>query len=60
MKVDIPVHTMTIKDENSGEQRTITTLRTVIEIAGMLEEMEKEIIDDKVREKVVEALAQSK
>ena len=60
MKVDIPVHAITIKDENSGEQKTITTLRTATEIAEMVEEMEKEIIDDKVREKVAEALAGSK
>ena len=60
MKIDIPVHTVTIKDEVSGEHRTITTLRTVTEIADMLDEMEREIIDDKVREKVAEALAQSR
>ena len=59
MKVDVPVHTLTIKDENSGEQKTITTLRTAPEIAEMVEEMEKEMIDDKVREIVAEALAQS-
>ena len=60
MKIDIPIHTVTIKDENSGEQKTITILRTATEIAQMVEEMEKEIIDDKVTEKVVEALAQAK
>ena len=60
MKIDISVHTVTIEDENSGEQKTITTLRTATEIAEMLEEMEKEIIDDKVREQVAEVLAQSK
>ena len=60
MKIDIPVCTVTIKDENSGQQKTITTLRTATEIAEMVEEMEREIIDDKVREKVAEALAGSK
>jgi hypothetical protein len=60
MKMDIPVHTVTIKDENSGEQKTIATLRTATELAEMVEEMEKEIIDDKVKETVAEALAQSK
>jgi hypothetical protein len=60
MKIDIPVHTVTIKDENSGEQKTITTLRSATEIAEMVEEMEKEIIDDKVTDKVAEALAESK
>ena len=60
MKIDIPVHTVIIKDEDSGEQKIITTLRTATEIAEMVEEMEKEIIDDKVREKVAEALAGSK
>jgi len=60
MEIYIPVHTVTIRDENSGEQKTITTLRTATEIAEMVEEMEKEIIEDKVREKVAEALVQSK
>ena len=59
MKVDIPVHAITIKDENSGEHKTITTLRTVAEIAGVVEETEKELIDDKVREMVAEALGQA-
>jgi hypothetical protein len=59
MKVDIPVHAISITDENSGEHKTITTVRTVAEIAGDIEETERELVEDKAREKVEEALAQS-
>ena len=60
MKIDIPVHTITMKEEVSGEHTTITILRTVTEIADMLDEIEREIIDDKITEKVAETLAQTK
>jgi hypothetical protein len=51
MKVDVPVHAIIAKDEDSGEQQTVTTLRTASEIAEMVEETEKDLIDEAMREK---------
>lgn len=59
MKIDVPIRAITIKDENSGEERTIKTLRSVDEIADELEEDEKDIVRYKVQVKVWEALGRS-
>lgn len=56
MKVEIEIHALTIKDENTGEFRTIKTLRSVDEIAGYIEESEKDEITSKLETKVIEAL----
>lgn len=57
MKVDVPVRAITIKDENTGESITIKTLRSAKEIGEMIQEIEKEIIADRVEAKVNEELA---
>jgi len=40
------INAITIKDENSGEEFTVHTLRTAAEIAGIIEETEKEVYEE--------------
>lgn len=48
MDLKIQVNTITIKDENVGEEYTIKTVRTVKEIYEDLTELEKEALENKV------------
>ena len=48
---DIPDNAITIRDENTGEEITISTVRTVGEIAGYLKESEKTSITKKIVER---------
>jgi len=56
MKVEIEIHSITIKDENTGEVKTINTLRNVDDIAGYIEESEKDEISYRVERQVIDAI----
>lgn len=60
MNIEIPVHLITIKDEKTGEEKTIKTLKTAVEIANYIEETEREDIAMRVEEAVGKALAEKK
>lgn len=48
---DIPDNAITIRDENTGEEITISTVRTVREIADYLKKSEKISITKKIVER---------
>ena len=50
MELKIKVHTITIKDEDSGEKYTVKTVRPAEEISGYIQETEKEALPDKVHD----------
>jgi len=56
VKVEVPVHAITIKDENTGKSRTVKTLRSVDEIADYVLEEEKDILTDKLEKVAIKAL----
>ena len=56
MEVKIKIRTLAIKDERTGEQFTVRTLRTAEDIAGYIEESEKDEMVSKLGEAVSEAL----
>lgn len=47
MAVKVKVNSTIIRDEKTGEAFRPRTLRTAREIAGLVEETEKEVISDK-------------
>jgi uncharacterized membrane protein YebE (DUF533 family) len=55
MEVKVTLQTITIKDESSGEEHTMKTLRSAKEIAGYVEESEKDEIMDKLTKAVCDA-----
>ena len=55
MDITVTLQTITIRDDESGETFTVRTLRTAKEIAGYVEESEKDEITDTLEEKVIEA-----
>lgn len=56
MKIDLPIHSLVIKDKSSGETVTVKTMRSAKEIAGYIDETEKDILHDAVVDAVSEAL----
>jgi hypothetical protein len=48
MELKIKVHAITLKDENSGEELTVKTVRTVQYLAEWLDETEGEALSDEV------------
>jgi hypothetical protein len=46
MELKITVHTIIIKDKDTGEERAVKTVRTVEEIAGYVEDTEKDACVD--------------
>ena len=56
MEVKIEVHTLIIKDVDTEEEYEVRTLRNAQDIAGFLEESEKDEIESKLEELVSEAL----
>jgi hypothetical protein len=55
MKVEIPMHDIVIKDKASGKEFTVRTLRTAEDIAGYVEESEKDQVAWRVERAVNEA-----
>jgi hypothetical protein len=55
MEVKVRLRAITIKDEDSGEEFTVQTLRTAEDIAAYVEETEKDEIVSKLEEAVIEA-----
>jgi hypothetical protein len=47
-ELKLPVHTITISDTESGEVVTLKTVRTAKEIAGYIEEMESEALEEAI------------
>ena len=45
-KIEIPVHAIKVKDKDSGEEKTIQTVRTVEMIINYLQETEREALGD--------------
>jgi vacuolar-type H+-ATPase subunit C/Vma6 len=56
MDVKIKIRALTIKDENSGEEFTVTTLRSAEDIASYIEETEQDEIHHIVEAAVDKAL----
>jgi|GEM_PF-3092273 len=54
MELKIKVNTITIKDENSGEEHTVKTVRKAKEIWEYLEETETEALNDQVADLATE------
>lgn len=57
MKITVKIRAITVKDENSGEEFTVQTLRSAKDITDFIEETEKDEISYKVRTAVDEALS---
>ena len=55
MEIKVRLQTVIIKDQDTGETYKVKTLRTASEIAGFIEESEKEIIASRIEEAVCEA-----
>ena len=55
MEVKVKLQSIKIKDDETGEEFTVRTLRTAKEIAGSVEESEKDEITDRLRDAVLEA-----
>ena len=47
-KIEIPIQAIIVKDENSGEEKTVQTVRTVAQIIGYIQETETEALNEKV------------
>jgi len=56
MKIDIPIHSLIIKDKSSGEVFSANTMRSAREIADYIDESEKDILQDVVLDAINEAL----
>jgi len=52
MEIKIKLHTVVIKDEDSSQVFKVSTLRSAEEIAGCIEESEKDEIVDKLEQEV--------
>ena len=48
MELKITVHQIVVKDKESGEERTISTVRTVDNIIDIIDETEKDALDTEV------------
>jgi hypothetical protein len=46
MELKITVHTIVIKDKDTGEETTVKTVRTAEEISGYVDETEKDACVD--------------
>ena len=55
MDIKIRLQMVVIKDQNTGEEYMLKTLRTAKEIAEYVDESEKEVITSKIEETVCEA-----
>ena len=54
MDIKVSLQTITIKDNQNGKEFTVRTLRTAEEIAGCIEESEKDFIIETLDQKVCE------
>lgn len=52
MEVKVKLRSITIKDENTGELFTVRTIRSAKEIAGYVEESEKDEVVSKLEQEV--------
>ena len=60
MQVEVTLNEILIQERGGGKKYVIRTVRTVEEIAGELEETEKEHVRDKVEEAVSEAYSEER
>jgi hypothetical protein len=51
-EIKVCLKSITIKDENSGEEYTIKTIRNAKDIADYLEETEKDFIRDEIEKEI--------
>ena len=58
MEIKIKLQKILIRDQKTGETFTVGTLRTAKEIAGFIDESEKEGITSKIEETVLERATQ--
>ena len=56
MEVKVKLQSITIKDENSGDSYTVTTIRSAKEISEYIQESEKDEIVNKLEQEVYEVL----
>jgi hypothetical protein len=52
LEVKVKLRSITIKDENTGELFTVRTIRSAKEIAGYVEESEKDEVVSKLEQEV--------
>ena len=57
MEVKVKLRTITIKDENTGEEYTVKTVRSAQDIAEYVEESEKDEVVAKLEDIVSEVYA---
>ena len=56
MEVKVKLQSITIKDENSGDAYTVTTIRSAKEISEYIQESEKDEIVNKLEQEIYEVL----
>jgi len=56
MEVKVKIQTVVITDEDGGKSYKVRTLRSAEEIAGYIQESEKEEITDKLEHAVIEEI----
>ena len=56
MEVKVKLQSITIKDENSGDAYTVTTIRSAKEISEYIQETEKDEIVNKLEQEVCDVL----
>ena len=54
-KISVELHKLTITSEHTGKSYSVETVRTAEELAGYVEESEKEAVQSKLQEAVCEA-----
>ena len=55
-EVTVQIHALTIRDENSGEEHTVWTTRSIQEVAEEVQEREREYVGEAVSSAVYEKL----
>ena len=58
MEVKVKIRTLIIKDDQTGKSFTVRTLRSAEEVAGYVEESEKDEIVSRLEDAVCEAYVQ--
>jgi hypothetical protein len=58
-EVKVKIHAITIKDENSGEERTIRTVRNLDDVAEYLYETERDAVRSAVEMAVHDTLTEA-
>jgi len=60
MKIDIPVHTLIIKEKGSGKEFSVKTTRSAEEMAGYIGESERELLIDAIEVAVSKLISENR